>query len=72
MVQELNEMGVQVMVSVWPLVSNQSHNYNEMAEQNYLVQCPSANNICHSPEYPFKYINFYSNNNNNILIIKIN
>ncbi len=37
MVDELRELGVRVMVSVWPLVSPFSENWDEMAERGLLV-----------------------------------
>jgi len=38
MVRELNEMGVELMVSVWPHVSYTSENYDEMLQQGLLVR----------------------------------
>ena len=38
MVKELNEMGVKVMVSIWPTVDPRSENYLEMREKNYLIK----------------------------------
>ncbi|WP_304452268.1 glycoside hydrolase family 31 protein [Nocardiopsis sp. YSL2] len=37
MVEELREMGVELMVSVWPSVSPLSENYDEMLARGYLV-----------------------------------
>lgn len=37
MVNELNEMGVKLMVSIWPTVDLRSQNYEEMLENNLLV-----------------------------------
>ncbi|WP_116245732.1 TIM-barrel domain-containing protein [Nocardiopsis sp. FIRDI 009] len=37
MVDELREMGVELMVSVWPSVSPLSENYDEMLRKGYLV-----------------------------------
>lgn len=39
MVQELKEMGIELMVSIWPTVDNTSENYQEMLEKGYLVRC---------------------------------
>ena len=36
MVRELDEMGVKLMVSVWPTVDGESENYEEMRELGYL------------------------------------
>ena len=38
MVKELNEMGIELMVSVWPQVSLTSENYEEMRQQGLLVR----------------------------------
>ena len=37
MVEELKEMGIEVMVSVWPTVDSRTENYKEMSEQGLLV-----------------------------------
>ncbi len=38
MVDELEALGVRVMVSIWPTVDPQSENYREMREKGYLVR----------------------------------
>ncbi|ADQ06440.1 glycoside hydrolase family 31 [Caldicellulosiruptor hydrothermalis 108] len=38
MVKELKDMGIEVMVSIWPTVDPRSCNYQEMKEKGYLVQ----------------------------------
>jgi alpha-D-xyloside xylohydrolase len=38
MVKELREMGIELMVSVWPTVQTESRNYREMMEKGYLVK----------------------------------
>lgn len=38
MVKELNDMGIEVMVSVWPTVQPDSVNYHEMVEKGYLIK----------------------------------
>lgn len=38
MVHELKEMGVELMVSVWPTVEPESENYPEMLEKGYLIR----------------------------------
>lgn len=38
MIQELNDMGIQVMVSIWPTVDYRSENFGEMMEKGYLVR----------------------------------
>lgn len=37
MVEELKEMGIELMVSVWPTVDSNSPNYEEMKENGYLT-----------------------------------
>jgi len=38
MVEELNQMGIRTMVSVWPTVDVRSENYVEMLEKNYFIR----------------------------------
>ncbi len=38
MVRELQEMGIELMVSVWPTVDKTSENYPEMLEKGYLIR----------------------------------
>jgi alpha-D-xyloside xylohydrolase len=38
MVRELQEMGVELMVSIWPTVDRESENYAEMLEKGYLIR----------------------------------
>ncbi len=46
MVRELNEMGVRLVVSVWPTIGPSSENYREMARRNLLVRTESADQVC--------------------------
>ena len=46
MVKELNDMGVELMVSVWPYVDEKSENYKEMRENGYLVHSERGLQIC--------------------------
>ena len=39
MIAELKEMGIELMVSVWPTVDPQSENFAEMKEQGLLIRC---------------------------------
>jgi len=39
MIRELQDMGIELMVSIWPTVDKTSENYDEMVEKGYLVQC---------------------------------
>lgn len=38
MVEELNKMGIKLMVSIWPTVDVNSENYDEMNDKGYLVR----------------------------------
>ena len=38
MVDELKELGVELMISVWPTVDHRSENYLEMQEKGYLIR----------------------------------
>lgn len=38
MIKELHDMGIKLMVSVWPTVDETSSHYKEMVEKGYLVQ----------------------------------
>ena len=38
MVKELNEMGIELMVSIWPTVDKTCENYEEMLEKGYLIR----------------------------------
>lgn len=38
MVKELKEMGVELMISVWPTVDYRSENFDEMMEKGYLIR----------------------------------
>jgi alpha-D-xyloside xylohydrolase len=45
MCDELHQMGIKVMVSVWPQVSLQSENYAQMRSQNLLVRADRGEDI---------------------------
>ena len=45
MVKELNDMGIELMVSVWPQISHESENYEEMRQQNLLVRAEYGEQI---------------------------
>lgn len=38
MIQELSQMGIKLMVSIWPTVDRESENYEEMLEKGYLIR----------------------------------
>ena len=39
MIRELSQMGIALMVSVWPTVDSSSENFKEMNDRGYLVTC---------------------------------
>lgn len=43
MVDELKELGIELMVSIWPTVDVNSENYDEMREKGYLVRSERGN-----------------------------
>jgi alpha-D-xyloside xylohydrolase len=38
MVKELKDMGIELMVSIWPTVDKRSENFEEMQEKGYLIR----------------------------------
>lgn len=38
MIRELKDMGIELMVSIWPTVDRESENYEEMLEKGYLIR----------------------------------
>ena len=46
MVQELKQMGIELMVSIWPYVDEKSENYHEMRQRGYLVQTERGLQLC--------------------------
>jgi alpha-D-xyloside xylohydrolase len=45
MVKELNEMGMELMVSVWPTIDHRSENFWHMDEQGFLLGFDRGNNV---------------------------
>ena len=45
MVDELKEMGIELMVSIWPTVEESSENYQEMVEKGYLIRADRGNRM---------------------------
>lgn len=45
MVDELKEMGIELMVSIWPTVDHTSENYQEMMEKGYLIRMDRGHRI---------------------------
>jgi alpha-D-xyloside xylohydrolase len=56
MVAELAEMGVELMVSVWPQVSLESENFAELARQGYLVRSERGVDVQMSFEGPSRFL----------------
>lgn len=53
MVKELNEMGIHLLVSIWPTVDPRSENFIEMRDQNMLIRSergPGTLMYCRGPE----------------------
>ena len=46
MIRELKEMGIELMVSVWPTVDYRSENFQEMLQKGYLVRTDRGFRIC--------------------------
>ena len=42
MIKELKEMGIELMVSIWPTVDYRSENFQEMKEKGYLIRVDSG------------------------------
>ncbi|WP_235182654.1 glycoside hydrolase family 31 protein [Gracilibacillus boraciitolerans] len=47
MVRELDEMGIELMVSIWPTVDKKSENYQEMLQKGYLTRTEKGIRITH-------------------------
>lgn len=45
MVQELKEMGIELMVSIWPTVDKTCENYDEMLEKGYLIRTERGSRV---------------------------
>ena len=61
MVRELKEMGIELMVSIWPTVDKRSENYGTMLEKGYLVRADRGirttmdfmgNTVFYDPTHP--------------------
>lgn len=46
MISELKEMGIELMVSIWPTVDKESENYEEMLERGYLIRTERGARVC--------------------------
>jgi alpha-D-xyloside xylohydrolase len=56
MVEELHQLGVELMVSVWPQVSVESENFDELSGSNSLVRVERGANIHMSFEGPSAFV----------------
>jgi alpha-D-xyloside xylohydrolase len=67
MVKELKEMGIELMVSVWPTVNVNSENFKEMKEDGLLVQADRNINafMAIRDRYPegLSYLHYYDSTN---------
>ena len=45
MIKELKDMGIELMVSIWPTVDHRSENYEEMVEMGYLIRTERGHRI---------------------------
>ena len=45
MIEELQTMGIELMVSIWPTVEESSENYREMVEKGYLIRADRGNRM---------------------------
>ena len=52
MVEELKELGIELMVSVWPQIDRQSENYEEMKQKGYLIKAEKGVNIAMMDWFP--------------------
>lgn len=53
MVKELQEMGITLMVSIWPTVDPRCEDYDQMSSNNYLIRSERGNSVFfmfHGPE----------------------
>lgn len=48
MIKELKELGIELMVSVWPFVDYKSENFKEMLEKGYLIRTERGVRIGHN------------------------
>jgi alpha-D-xyloside xylohydrolase len=48
MVKELQDMGIELMVSIWPTVDRKSENYKEMLEKGLLIRTERGERIAMS------------------------
>ncbi len=56
MIAELNELGIELMVSVWPQVSHSSENYAELDRRGFLVRSDRGVDVQMSFEGPSRFL----------------
>ncbi|MBC2478634.1 TIM-barrel domain-containing protein, partial [Clostridium beijerinckii] len=52
MVEELKELGIELMVSVWPQIDRHSENYEEMQQKGYLIKAEKGANVAMMNWFP--------------------
>jgi alpha-D-xyloside xylohydrolase len=52
MVDELKELGIELMVSVWPQIDRHSENYEEMKQKGYLIKAEKGANVAMMDWFP--------------------
>lgn len=52
MVDELKELGIELMVSVWPQIDRHSENYEEMQQKGYLIKTEKGANVAMMDWFP--------------------
>ena len=61
MVEELNAMGMHLMVSIWPQVSYYSENYREMRENGYLIHADHGQDV--AMNFAGEFVTFFDSTN---------
>ena len=79
MIKELKDMGIELMVSIWPTVDYRSENFNEMKSKGLLIRVDSGYPISMDfREIHFitmqlirKHVNMYGKKQRRIIMIKV-
>lgn len=56
MVEELEEMGIKLMVSIWPTVDTRSENYDLMKRKNYIIRAEKGVDVVFMLFGPLTYV----------------